>query len=247
MFIGGNWKLNGDNESLTKLTQALVKGSEKLFDTRVVVFPPAVYLSHIIDTLKNSPIKVGAQNQCEQLEGAFTGEVSAHMLQDIGCDYVLLGHSERRHVYGETNEMINKKMRLAFEKTLLPVLCVGETLQQREAGNAQKVVLQQLQIAFDGLSNDEIANTVIAYEPVWAIGTGEVATPAQAQEMHASIREFLNALISDKARDVDIIYGGSVKPDNAAEIFSQADVDGGLIGGASLKADDFIAICKAAD
>lgn len=245
MFIGGNWKLNGDKKTLLSLAQAIADKTADVSQRKIVLFPPFVYVNEIVDSLANSAIKVGAQNQADQESGAFTGEVAASMLHDVGCEYVLLGHSERRHVYGETHEMINKKMHLAFANNLIPVLCVGETLDERKQGNAEELVLQQLTSAFSGLSDQQIAQTVIAYEPVWAIGTGEVATPEQAQAMHATIRDYLKTVIVDKAQAVDIIYGGSVKAANAKEIFAMPDVDGGLIGGASLKADEFAAICKA--
>ena len=191
MFIGGNWKLNGDKASLVKLADEINSLTQDLDSTTIAVFPPFVYLPEIIAQLNASHINVGAQNQAGFASGAYTGEIAASMLKDIGCEYVLLGHSERRHVYAESDEMINQKMHLAFENSLIPVLCVGETLDQRKSGDAQKVVLTQLQIAFEKLSEEKISSTVIAYEPVWAIGTGEVATPEQAQEMHFLVNHFV--------------------------------------------------------
>jgi len=245
MFIGGNWKLHLDTQSATQLTQEIVAGLSDKQAAEIVLFPTFVHLPVVRDALCNSDVKLGAQNQSEHEQGAYTGEVSAWMLKDVGCQYVLLGHSERRHVYHETDAMIAKKLTRAFEAGLKPVLCVGETLDERDDDRASEVVLQQLNAAFADCDVAQIQTTVIAYEPVWAIGTGRVATPDQAQTMHAIIRGFLHDRVGDKARDVQIIYGGSVKPDNAKDIFSKPDVDGGLIGGASLVAEDFLAICSA--
>ncbi|PIQ43508.1 MAG: triose-phosphate isomerase [Gammaproteobacteria bacterium CG11_big_fil_rev_8_21_14_0_20_46_22] len=245
MFFGGNWKLNGDFQSLTDLAKAMKARVHPSKDARVVVFAPFVYLPAIHQILKDSPIKLGAQNVSDQNEGAFTGEVSANMLKDVGCDYVLIGHSERRQLYHEDFSMIARKVSLAFKAGLTPVLCVGETLEERKAEKADHVVLVQLETATADISDAELAKLVIAYEPVWAIGTGEVATPDQAQAMHDVIREFLSTRLGENAQAVDIIYGGSMKPDNAAELLAKPDVNGGLIGGASLKADEFAAICSA--
>lgn len=245
MFFGGNWKLHGDGQSLADLAKAIKACVHPSNETRVVVFAPFVYLQSLHGVLKNSAIALGAQNVSDQGEGAFTGEVSALMLKDIGCEYVLIGHSERRQLYHEDLAMIARKVPLAFKAGLTPVLCVGETLDERKAEKADHVVLAQLETATAEISDAELAKLVIAYEPVWAIGTGEVATPDQAQAMHDVIREFLSTRLGENAQTVDIIYGGSMKPNNAAELLAKPDVNGGLIGGASLKADEFAAICSA--
>lgn len=244
MFFGGNWKLNGSRESIHQLTQELKVGITTT-KARVVVFAPFVYLSELIESLKDSVIQVGAQNVSDQAEGAFTGEVSAAMLKDVGCDYVLIGHSERRSIYHEDDAMIARKMRLAIDAGLRPVLCVGETLDVREAGDAEAFVIQQLKVALTELNDQEIADIIVAYEPVWAIGTGQVATPEQAQTMHHAIRDYLSGEVESLAEGIDIIYGGSMKPDNASSLLSQDDINGGLIGGASLKASEFAAIIGA--
>ncbi|MAZ77537.1 MAG: triose-phosphate isomerase [Legionellaceae bacterium] len=241
-FIGGNWKMNGDAVSAKHLVESLRVGLSSV-ESDVVVFPPFVYLTQVIDQLRDSRIKVGAQNQCEQAEGAFTGEVSAAMLNDIGCQYVVLGHSERRHIYGETDAQIAEKFVLAQDNHLVPVLCVGETLDEHEAGDTEKVVLKQLDAVITRSGISKFDQCVLAYEPVWAIGTGKTATPEQAQAVHSILREHLSKQDAKIADSLRIIYGGSVKAANARAIFAQPDVDGGLIGGASLKADEFIAIC----
>jgi len=212
----------------------------------VAVCPPFVYLEAVAAALAGSSVGLGAQNAYHEKSGAYTGEISVGMLRDIGCKYVILGHSERRQLLGETDEFIFTKVKAALEGGLTPIVCVGEVLEDREAGRTQEVVRKQFEGSLGGLSADEIARVVIAYEPVWAIGTGKVATPAQAEEVHLDLRKLLteryNAQVAEQVR---IQYGGSVKPGNAAELLSQPNIDGALVGGASLVADDFVAIAAA--
>jgi triosephosphate isomerase len=211
------------------------------------VCPPCPYLAQAVLGLANSRVAVGAQNACTESGGAYTGEVSAGMIKDIGCTYVILGHSERRQYYGETDEIIAKKYAQALAVGLTPILCVGETLAEREQGETQSVVARHLDGVMATAGVEAIARGVVAYEPVWAIGTGMTATPEQAQEVHAFLRQRIAAKSPEVAAGVRILYGGSMKPDNAQELMAQADIDGGLIGGASLKASDFLAICQAAE
>ncbi len=217
-------------------------------DVEVVILPPFTAIAKVNEALGNSQnIKVGAQNMHWERSGAFTGEISAAMLRDLFCRYVVLGHSERRTLFGETDEMINRKMRAAHEATLRPILCVGETLDQRERGNVEKILALQLRGSLANLGTKELQETVIAYEPVWAIGTGRTATAAQAQEAHAFVRHTLSKIADDATADkIRIQYGGSVKPDNARELMEQPDIDGALVGGASLDARSFAEIVKAA-
>ncbi|MCA9169668.1 MAG: triose-phosphate isomerase, partial [Planctomycetales bacterium] len=213
----------------------------------VAVCPPFVYLDAVREALGSSSVKLGAQNMYFEGNGAFTGETSAEMLNDLKCTYVILGHSERRNVIGETNEEINRKTRVALAQGLIPIVCVGELLEQREAGQTMKVIEEQFTGSLAGVTPEEAKGIVIAYEPVWAIGTGRVATPEQAEEVHAGIRQLLSDQFgADVAAAVRIQYGGSVKPDNAAELMSQPNIDGALVGGAALKADGFAAIIAAA-
>lgn len=213
----------------------------------VAVCPPAVYLEAVRAALGSSAVALGAQNMHQESKGAFTGEISPAMLLDVGCRYVILGHSERRALFHETDADVNRKTRAALAAGLLPIVCVGETLAQRDAGQTSQVVRQQLTGSLEGLSEEQMRSVTIAYEPVWAIGTGRNATPAQAEEVHADLRNLLSERYNPQlASQVRIQYGGSVKPDNAAELLSQPNVDGALVGGASLKAADFLAIVKAA-
>jgi len=211
----------------------------------VMICPPFPYLSSVKAALSESAIQLGAQDCAGSESGAFTSEVSAGMLREVGCQSVILGHSERRVLHGETDEQVLAKTERALDQGLVVLLCVGETLEQRVSGNAEAVVRQQLLLPVDTLTDDQWANIVVAYEPVWAIGTGETATPAQAQEMHAFIRSLLNERSADVAAKARILYGGSVKPENASELFSQPDIDGALVGGASLDAGQFSSICNA--
>ena len=213
----------------------------------IAVFPPSVYLQSVAKTLSASNISVGAQNVYFESNGAFTGELSNEMLKDVGCAYVLIGHSERRHVMGETDELINKKIAAAISGGLLPIFCVGELLEERQANRTTAVVTEQIKKGLAGVSAEKAHAITIAYEPVWAIGTGQTASPQQAQDVHQMIRQLIEQLYdADFAEKVRIQYGGSVKPDNAAELITQPDIDGFLVGGASLKVDDFAAIIKAA-
>lgn len=247
-FIAGNWKMNTDSYSGPQLVKALGAGLAQVDMSKVdvAVIPPFVYLAQVVTAAKASKIAVGAQDIFYEQKGAFTGEISAYMIKDVGCNYCLCGHSERRHVIGEPDELINKKVHAAINGGLLPILCVGELLEEREANKTEEVVERHVRKGLAGLNAEKAAAVTLAYEPVWAIGTGKTATPDQAQEVHAMIRGLL-AELYDKgfADDMRIQYGGSVKPGNAAELTQKEDIDGLLVGGASLKADDFLAIIKA--
>jgi triosephosphate isomerase len=247
-FIGGNWKMNTDSKSAVELAKGVAqKSGELLNKVDISICPPFVYLSAVKQALGSSNISLGAQDVYFEPKGAFTGEISCQMLKDVGCKNVIVGHSERRHVIGETNELINKKLLAAIDAGLLPIFCVGELLEQRKAGKTEQVVKEQVQKGMAKVTIEKAKAVTIAYEPVWAIGTGVNATPQQAQEVHLMIRQLIAAMYNkDFAGQIRIQYGGSVKPDNAYEIMAQADVDGFLVGGASLKADDFAAIVKAA-
>lgn len=246
-FVAGNWKMHGSKASILDLVTGLNAQSAELGNVDVAICPPAIYIDYANRTLSGNGIAVGAQNMAEEpLQGAFTGETSVAMLKDLGCEYVILGHSERRAIYGETDPEISQKVKVALAAGVTPILCVGETLEERESGVMEDVIATQLDAVLDLVGIQAFSGVVIAYEPVWAIGTGVTASPAQAQEVHAFIRSKLAGLDSAIAEKVIIQYGGSVKPDNAKELFGQTDIDGGLIGGASLNANDFIAICKAA-
>jgi triosephosphate isomerase len=248
-FVAGNWKMNADSSSCVELAQSIVSGAIETASTKatVAVFPPFIYLQSVTKVLGASSVSVGAQDVYYEPNGAFTGEISTSMLKDIGCTYCLCGHSERRHVIGETDELINKKLAAAIAGGLLPILCVGELLAEREASKTNDVVTRQLENGLAGLSAEKVSAVTIAYEPVWAIGTGLTASPQQAQEVHDFIRKLLaNTYSAGLAGAIRIQYGGSVKPDNAAELMAQPDIDGLLVGGASLKADGFLAIIQGA-
>ena len=247
-FIGGNWKMNTDGKSAVELAKGVVqKCGALLSKVDICVCPPFVYLSAVKQALGSSNISLGAQDVYFEPKGAFTGEISCQMLKEAGCKNVIIGHSERRHVLGETDELINKKLIAAIDAGLLPIFCVGELLQQRKAGQTDQIVKEQVQKGMRGVTIEKAKVITIAYEPVWAIGTGVNATPQQAQEVHLMIRQLITAMYNNNfAEQIRIQYGGSVKPDNASEIMTQQDVDGFLVGGASLKADDFAAIVKAA-
>jgi triosephosphate isomerase len=246
-LIAGNWKMNLNRADAVALARDLAaKGAAA--DTDVLLCPSNVYLDSVSSAISGSGISLGAQDVYFEAKGAFTGETSTAMLTDIGCTFVILGHSERRHVIGETDALINKKIHAALAAGLTPVLCVGELLEEREAGKTQEVVKSQFEGSLAGLTDDQVRKTVIAYEPVWAIGTGKTASPEQAQEVHADLRKMLTDRYNLETSDVvRILYGGSVKPDNAADLMSQADIDGALVGGASLDADSFAAIINAAN
>ncbi|WP_273527614.1 triose-phosphate isomerase [Pseudomonas sp.] len=242
-LVAGNWKMHGslaENAALLGAIKPALAGIE------AAVCVPFPYLAQAQAALAGSSIAWGAQNLSEQVKGAFTGEVSAAMLVDFGCQYVIVGHSERRSLYGETDELVAKKYMAAQAAGLIPILCVGESLAEREAGVTETVVARQLDAVISAAGVASLAKAVVAYEPVWAIGTGKTATPEQAQAVHAFIRSKIAALDAGVATGLVIQYGGSVKAANAGELFSQPDIDGGLIGGASLVADEFIAICRAA-
>lgn len=247
-FIAGNWKMNTDVNSSVKLAEGVVSGCKNVADAvDVAVCPPFVYLQQVGKALQSSHIALGSQDVYFEQKGAFTGEISSAMLKDVGCAYAICGHSERRHVLGETDELINKKVHAAISGGLLPILCVGELIEERQANKTAEVVTRQMKKGLAGLTPEKIAAVTIAYEPVWAIGTGLTATPQQAQEVHALIRKLLAEMYDRKiAGEIRIQYGGSAKPDNAGELMQEEDVDGLLVGGASLKADDFVAIVKAA-
>lgn len=247
MLIAGNWKMNMDLIAARQLAGALRNSLDAFDDVRVAVCPPFVALDALYGILHGSAIELGAQNMHAADSGAFTGEVSAGMLRSAGCRYVILGHSERRALFGETDADVNAKVSQAIAHRLTPILCVGERLEERDAGREEAVVAAQLKGALEGLRLAGPSDLVVAYEPVWAIGTGRTASPEQAQAMHAFIRSELTALFgANTAAGVDILYGGSMKPDNADELLSQPDVNGGLIGGASLVAESFMAIVQAA-
>jgi triosephosphate isomerase len=242
-LVIGNWKMNGNRTANAALVAEIVNSCATFGEVRVAVCPPAAFLGQVGELLKGTVIQLGAQNLAAHASGAYTGEVSAAMLSDVGCQYVLIGHSERRALYGETDAVVAQKIQQATSNNLTPVVCVGETLQEREAGQVGSVIGRQLQAALAVLTPS--SQFVIAYEPVWAIGTGKTASAEQAQEVHAMIRAEL-ARAGFNAQGVSLLYGGSVKASNAASLFAQPDIDGGLIGGAALVATEFNAICAAA-
>lgn len=248
-FVAGNWKMNTDSGSSVALAAGVAEGSVESAgqNVDVAVIPPFVYLQAVAGAVNSSSVAVGAQDIYYEEKGAFTGEISAAMLKDIGCTYVLCGHSERRHILGETDELVNKKLVAAIAGGLLPILCVGELQAEREGSQTEEVVARHVKEGLAGLSAKKMAAVTVAYEPVWAIGTGLTATPDQAQEVHAFIRKLLGDLYdSTVAEETRILYGGSAKPENAAELMGCDDIDGLLVGGASLKAKDFLAIIQAA-
>ncbi len=242
-LVAGNWKMHGSRRSVEQLLSALKPAvADAALD--VAVIPPSVYLPQAADLLADSDIALGAQNVCEHGgEGAYTGEISAAMLKEFDCSYVLVGHSERRALYGESDAQVAAKVGVLLEQGLQPVLCLGESLEERKAGTTLSVVDRQLQAVLNS-GFQSLDNLVIAYEPVWAIGTGETASPEQAQEVHAFIRQQVAAYDAALSGKIRILYGGSVKAANAKELFAQPDIDGGLVGGASLDASEFAAICK---
>lgn len=246
-LIAGNWKMNKTSSDGVQLAREIVTELGKVTDVDIVVCPPFTALESVFKVLDGSTVKLGAQNMHHEANGAFTGEVSAPMLRSLFATHVILGHSERRTYFGENDAFINKKVLAALKNQLRPILCVGETLAEREAGSTLKVVQTQLEAGLEGVSKELATSVVIAYEPVWAIGTGKVATTEQAQEVHAFIRSLLTKLFGEAAaQKVRILYGGSMKPANAPELLSQKDIDGGLIGGASLESRSFVDLVKAA-
>ena len=244
-IVAGNWKLHGDRAFARALLDE-ISGSRRPPDVEVVLLPPTLYLGELVTRYANSGLAFGAQDVSANDSGAFTGEVSAAMLHDVGCRYTLVGHSERREYHREDNRLVAEKFVAAHQAGITPILCVGETLQQRETGQTEWVIQRQLQAVREVAGADSLAASVIAYEPVWAIGTGRTATPQQAQEVHAFIRGEVSGGNATIAGWLPILYGGSVKPTNAAELFAQPDVDGGLVGGCSLVGRDFLAIVAAA-
>ena len=246
-FIAGNWKMNLTREGSAALAGSLAQAITETGDVDVAVCPPHVYLDVVGQALSGSPIKLGAQNLYPEPSGAFTGEISSTMLLDLGCHYVILGHSERRHLMGETDAVVLAKTQAALNAGLAPIVCVGETLTEREAGTTAEVVSRQFEGSLGALSDEQFRAVTIAYEPVWAIGTGKVATPEQAEEVHANLRNLIETRYNGELADsVRIQYGGSVKPDNVVELMAQENIDGALVGGASLTADQFLGIVQGA-
>lgn len=245
-FIAGNWKMHTTASEAVAILNGLKSGLKEIQDVEVAVCPPFPYLNLASKTLEGSRIRVGAQNMYYEEKGAFTGEVSPHMLKDVGCHYVILGHSERRQKFGETDDAVNKKIRRALDFGLLPIVCVGETIEEWKAKRTNQIVESQIQGCLKDITDNEIDNITIAYEPVWAIGTGETAKPEHAQGVHRLIRMWIEQNYDrDSAESIRIQYGGSVKPGNARDLLIQPDIDGALVGGASLKAEDFVEIVKA--
>ncbi len=245
ILVAGNWKLNGSRDSIEQLISGIVAGADKTGSTQIAVCPPFVYIPQVAERLAGSKVAWGSQDVSDQDSGAFTGEVSAPMLNEFNCTYAIVGHSERRSLYAEDDAFTARKFAAARKAGLIPILCVGETLEEREQGVTESVVARQLDAVINLEGVEALNDAVIAYEPVWAIGTGKTATPQQAQDMHAFIRGTLAGLNAGVADKVQILYGGSVKGANAAELFAMADIDGGLIGGASLDASEFLTICSA--
>jgi triosephosphate isomerase len=246
-LIAGNWKMNMDRASGVALATDIADRAGEVLSVDLLVCPPSVYVLAVAEAVKGKGIEVGAQNMYFEPSGAFTGEVSAAMLLDVGAKYVILGHSERRHIFKESDAEVNKKTHAALAAGLAPIVCVGELLEEREAGRTAAVITSQFEGSLSGVTTEQIRGVVIAYEPVWAIGTGKVATPQQAEEVHADLRSLLakryNQAIADSVR---ILYGGSVKASNAAELLGQPNIDGALVGGASLKVEEFLGIAGAA-
>ena len=246
-LVAGNWKMNGSRASISELLGGLKAGIGQVTTAEVAVCAPAIYLPDTQAQLDGTPIRWGAQDVSVHASGAYTGEIAGSMLKDFGCHYAIIGHSERRAYHGETDEVVAQKFAAARASGLVPILCVGETLEEREQGVTEQVVGRQLDAVVAHCGIEMVGEGVIAYEPVWAIGTGKTASKEQAQDVHAFIRGRLAASSQSVADDMRILYGGSMNPKNAAELVAQPDIDGGLIGGASLKAQDFLAVCSAAN
>ena len=244
ILVAGNWKLNGSLKMTENLIKGILDGMTNI-TTEVAVCPPYPYLAKATELLAGSAVKCGSQNNSDHVSGAFTGEVSADMIKELGCTYAIVGHSERRTLFGETDSETAQKFAAARKAGLKPILCVGETLEEREKGVTEDVVARQLDAVIELEGIEALADGVVAYEPVWAIGTGMTASKQQAQDVHAFIRGRIASQNSAVAEKVQILYGGSVKPDNAAQLFAEPDIDGGLIGGAALTAKDFLGICEA--
>ena len=244
-LVAGNWKMNLEKDSAVELVKTLVEGTKDIDDRDILVCPSYPLLSIVYDVLKGSNVWLGAQNMYYEKKGAFTGEVSADMLKSVGCEWVILGHSERRHIFNEDDNLINKKVISAIEQGLKPILCVGELLEERESGKTEEVVKRQVVEGLKNISSEDIKKITIAYEPVWAIGTGKTATPEDADSIHSLIRDILKDLYnSNISENMRILYGGSVKPENVDNLMAKENIDGALVGGASLKADSFLRIIK---
>ncbi len=243
-FVAGNWKMNGSLAQNRDLLNALID-TVKNAESDVVVFPPAIYIQQVATMVEGTNIKVGVQNISPEAKGAFTGEISLSMVNDFGCDYVLIGHSERRTLYGETNEDVAKKMQAVVDAKLTPVICVGETLEERESGRTEAVIKEQLTSVIDAIGIDAFNNAVIAYEPVWAIGTGKTATPEEADQVHDFIHCTLKVYDDNISDLVRVVYGGSVNASNVDSLFAKQNIDGALVGGASLEAEGFTKIALA--
>ena len=245
-IIAGNWKMNGSRSSIKELLEGIKAGMGNVKSAEVVVCAPAIYIADVSEQLSGSKVAWGGQNLSTEAKGAFTGEISADMLLDFKSEYVIVGHSERRTLYGETDQLVAEKFEVARKAGLKPILCIGESLEERESGVTNDVCARQINAVIDLSGIEALTDGVIAYEPIWAIGTGVTATPEQAQETHAAIRKLIADKDASVAEKVRIQYGGSMNAGNAVELLAMDDIDGGLIGGASLKAEDFLAICKAA-
>jgi triosephosphate isomerase len=242
-IIAGNWKMNGSRANNAVLVDEILSGMGGI-TSDIIICPPSLYVNEIAAITSDKSIKVGAQNLNLNQSGAFTGEISGTMIKDCGANFVIVGHSERRSLYGETNEIVADKTQVALDSGLTPILCIGEELADRENGNTNDVLKSQMDAVFDKVDIKDFTKIIIAYEPVWAIGTGVVATPQQAQETHKFVRSLIAGKNTNIAENISILYGGSMNPTNAQELLACEDIDGGLIGGASLKAQDFLAICK---
>jgi len=245
-LVAGNWKMNGSHASVTELMQGITAGAGQLEGVELLVCPPYVYLPQVADAIGNSPVALGAQDVYTEAGGAYTGEISGAMLADIGCKYVIIGHSERRALLGETDGLIARKFMAAQENNLIPILCLGETLDERQSDSTLTVIGSQFNAVVETVGIEAFGKAVVDYEPVWAIGTGETATPEQAQEVHAALRSMAAKRSAKISADLRLLYGGCMKAANAAELIAMPDIDGGLIGGASLDAEEFLAICRAA-
>ena len=246
-IIAGNWKMHNNLSESQNLVTKLVNGlNDQNINREVIICPPFTSLTEVSNLLSGTKIELGAQNMHFENKGAFTGEISADMLKSIGCKYVILGHSERRNIFGETDELINRKIKQALISELTPIFCMGETLEQREDGITNDVIKKQISEGMKGLSEEDVNKIIIAYEPIWAIGTGKTATPDQAQEVHKFIRSLLRENFSENSsQNIPVLYGGSVKPDNAEDLLAKEDIDGVLVGGACLDVDSFISIINA--
>ncbi len=247
-LVVANWKMHGQKSEVTELLSAIKDGVKRGLARaeKVVICPPSLFLGQVEHELAGTEIAIGAQNAHPQTKGAFTGEVAFAMLKEFSCSFVIIGHSERRELFAETDKFVAEKFLAAQAQDLIPILCVGETQEQRESGLTKSIVLKQLQAVITEAGIEAFSNAVIAYEPIWAIGTGLTATPEQAQEVHATLRSFLAEIDQNIADNITILYGGSVKANNANALFGQADIDGALVGGASLDAEEFLTICAAA-